>query len=93
MKKVKEKSTAIPDFPYLSTFVRTFKYHFGAAHGKERAPLHPLPIICYTYPTMMKFGTFKPYLKKKQKICKSRETALEFSIFHQKLAKFRYVRK
>ena len=24
----------------------------------------PLPKICYTYPTMMKLGTVKPYLKK-----------------------------
>ena len=42
----------------------------------------PLPKICHTYPTMMKPGTFIPYLKKIQKICKSHDTPLEFC-WHQ----------
>ena len=38
----------------------------------------PLPKICHIYPTMMKLGTLIPYLKKIQKIYKSRDTSLEF---------------
>ena len=34
--------------------------------------------ICLTYPTIMKLGTVVPYLKKIQKIYKSRDTPLEF---------------
>ena len=43
--------------------------------GSKKAPL---PKICHTYPTMMKFGTVIPYLKKIQKIYESRDTPLEF---------------
>ena len=42
----------------------------------------PLPKICYTYPTLMKLGTFLPYLKKMQKVYKSRDTDLDFC-WHQ----------
>ena len=38
----------------------------------------PLFKICHTYPTMMKRGTVKPYLRKTQKKYKSRDTSLEF---------------
>ena len=50
---------------------------FGAAHrwGGKKLPLLK---TCHTYPTMMKLGTIIPYLKKIQKICKSRETPPEF---------------
>ena len=34
--------------------------------------------ICHTYPTIMKRGTVIPYLKKVEKIYKSRETSLDF---------------
>ena len=34
--------------------------------------------ICLTYPAIMKLGTVVPYLKKIQKIYKSRDTPLEF---------------
>ena len=34
--------------------------------------------ICYTYPTIMKFGTVIPYLKKTEKMYQSRDTPLEF---------------
>ena len=37
---------------------------FGAANGSGVQKGHPLPKICHTYPTMMKLGTFIPYLKK-----------------------------
>ena len=42
----------------------------------------PLPKICHTYPTMMKLGTVIPYLRKIQKMYKSRDTSLEFC-WHQ----------
>ena len=52
---------------------------FGAAHGygggSKKAPL---PKICHTYSKMMKPATVIPYLKKVQKIYKSRDTPLEF---------------
>ena len=38
----------------------------------------PLPKICHTYPTKMKLSTIIPYLKKTQKIYKSRSTPLGF---------------
>ena len=38
----------------------------------------PLPKICHTYPTMTKLGTVISYLRKIQKIYKSRDTYLEF---------------
>ena len=44
--------------------------------GVKKVP--PLPKICHTYPTMMKLGAAIPYLKKIQKIYKSRVTPLEF---------------
>ena len=42
----------------------------------------PLPKIRFTYPTMMKLGTVIPYLRKIQKMYKSRDTSLEFC-WHQ----------
>ena len=50
---------------------------FGATHGWGDQE-GPLSKICHTYPTMMKFGTVIPYLKKIQKIHKLRDMALEF---------------
>ena len=44
--------------------------------GDRKAP--SLSKICHTYPTLMKFGTVIPYLKKIQKIHKSYDTPLEF---------------
>ena len=49
---------------------------FGAAHSQKAPP--PLPNICHTYPTMMKLGTGRPYLKKIQKIYESRGTPPDF---------------
>ena len=55
---------------------------FGTAHGwggwGGGAKRPPLPKIFHTYPTVMKLGTVKPYLKKIQKIYQSRETHPEF---------------
>ena len=54
---------------------------FGAAHGWGTF-LTPLPRIRHTNPTMMKLGTVIPYLKKIQKMYKSRDTPLGFC-WHQ----------
>ena len=51
---------------------------FRAAHGWGGRKEAPLPKICHTYPTMMKFGIAIPYLKKTQKINESRDISLEF---------------
>ena len=37
----------------------------------------PFPKNCFIYPTMMKLGTFMPYLKEIRKIYESRDTSLE----------------
>ena len=52
----------------------------GTAHGwwGEGVIRYPLRKSCHTYPTMMKLGNVIPYLKKIEKIYKSRETPLEF---------------
>ena len=50
---------------------------FGAALGWSGggggAKRPPLPKICHTYPTMIQHDTIIPYLKKIQKIYKSRD--------------------
>ena len=55
---------------------------FEAGHRWVGAKKPPHPKICHTYPTMIKLDKFIPYLKKIQKIYKSRETPLEFC-WHQ----------
>ena len=55
---------------------------FGAAQGWGDQKVPPLHKICHSYPTMMKLGTLTPYLKKIEKIYKSRDTPLEF-YWHQ----------
>ena len=54
---------------------------FRAAHGWGGL-FGPLPKICHRYPTMMKFGTVIPFLRKTQKLYKSRDTFLGFC-WHQ----------
>ena len=49
---------------------------FGAAHGWGGGGFFLK--IRHTYPTMMKLGTDIPYLRKIQKMHKSRDTSLEF---------------
>ena len=53
---------------------------FGAAHGLGRGGAFwpQLIKIRYTYPAMMKLGTVIPYLRKIQKMYKSRDASLEF---------------
>ena len=52
---------------------------FGAGHEWRRGCLFsPLPKICHTDPTMIKLGAVIPYVKKIQKMYKSRDTSLEF---------------
>ena len=58
---------------------------FGTAHGWGRGglpkrSLHPK--TCHTYPTMMKFNTVIPYLKKIKKKIWIRDTPLDFC-WHQ----------
>ena len=47
----------------------------GGGGGKKPPP----PKICRPHPAMMKLGPLISYLKKIQKIYKSRDTPLEFS--------------
>ena len=64
--------------------------------GGQKIPPPPLPKICHTYPTMIKFGTVIPYLKKTQKLYESRDTSLEFcwyQLFLQEISKFFYIKK
>ena len=69
---------------------------FGAAHGwGRRGQKGPLPNICHTYPTMMKFGTVIPCLKEIQKIYESRQTHPEFcwhQHFSPEISKFCYIK-
>ena len=57
---------------------------FGAAHGwgGGGAFCPPLLKIRHTYSTVMKLGTVIPYLRKIQKMHKSRDTSLQFC-WHQ----------
>ena len=65
---------------------------FWGCSRMEGAFLAPLPKIRLTYPTMMKLGTVIPYLRKIQKMHKSRDTSLEF-IFSSEISKFCYIKK
>ena len=53
---------------------------FRAAHkwGGGGVKKAPFPKVCCTYPIMMKLGKIIAYIKKIQKIYKSRDTLLEF---------------
>ena len=69
---------------------------FGAAHGWEWAKGPSLPIICHTYPTIMKLGAVIPYLENINKIYQSRDTLLssaDVSIFKSKISRLRYIKK
>ena len=55
---------------------------FEAAHRWGGAKRPALPIICHTYPTMMKLGTVIPNLKKIQKLYESCDTFPDFC-WHQ----------
>ena len=60
------------------------------------AKMPTLPKICHTYPTMMKFGTVIPHLKKIQKIYKLRDTSFssaDISIFSPEISKLCYIKK
>ena len=50
---------------------------FGAAYGRGGTK-RPPSLKSVTHPTMMKLGTVISYLKKIQKIYRSRDTPLEF---------------
>ena len=59
---------------------------------KRGAKRSLLPIICHTYPAMMKLGTVIPYLKKIQKIYESRDIT-DISIFSPEISKFCSIKK
>ena len=83
-----KKNKNITHFLLLTLFRMGF---FGAPRVWGEGFWLPLPKICHTYLTMMKLGTVIPYLRKIQKICKSRDRPLisgDVSIFHRKSANF-----
>ena len=53
----------------------------GGGGGGGGAFWPPLLEICHTYPTMMKLGTVIGYLRKTQKIYKSRDSSLQHQQF------------
>ena len=55
-----------------------FRAAYGWRVGGKKAPLPKICHIILQYPTMMKIDTTIPYLKKIQKMYKSRDTSLEF---------------
>ena len=67
---------------YLENMLTLFRMgFFGTAHGWGGGGgglFRLLLKIRHTYPAMMKLGTVIPYLKKIQKIYKSRETSFKF---------------
>ena len=69
---------------------------FGTAHGLGGLLGGGLPKISHTYPTIMKLGTVTPYLKKIQKLNKSRDTPLysaDISTFLPEISKFCCIKK
>ena len=48
--------------------------HFRGCSRMGGPKRPPLPKICHTYPAIIKLGTVIPYLKRIQKIYKSRDT-------------------
>ena len=64
-------------FRLTNVYLTLFKWLFRGCSqmGGQRGPL---PQIFHTYPTMMKLGTVIPYLKKIQKIYKSRNKPCDF---------------
>ena len=56
----------------------------------------PLPKICHTYTAMVKLGAVIPYLKKIQRMHKTRDTPLisaDISDFLPEISKFCYIKK
>ena len=76
---------------------------FGAAHRwgegggpKTPPPPPPLPKTSHSYPTMMKLGTVKPYLKKPKKDMNHVTHPLSYAdinIFSLEISRFCYIRK
>ena len=56
----------------MGPFGATYRWGGGGTKNPYRYKI-------YTYPTMIELGTVIPYLKKFQKIFKSRDTPIEFS--------------
>ena len=74
----------LPVSRFCNSFLTLFRMgFFGAAHGSWGVPFWSLLLkICHTYLAMMKLGTVMPYLRKIQKMYKSRDTSLDFC-WHQ----------
>ena len=88
-----KKNKNITHFLLLTLFRMGF---FGAPRGWGKGFWLPFPKIFHTYLTMMKLGTVIPYLRKIQKIYKSRDTPLisaDVSIFSPEISKFCYIKK
>ena len=87
----------VPQFQY-SSYLTVFRmgYFQGCSQIGRRGRETNLTKICYTYPTMMKLGTVKPYIKKIQKIFKSCDIHLKFHwcrIFLLEISQFCYIKK
>ena len=65
-------------FPIMTHLSLLRMVVFGAVHGWEGDKKPPFPKICHIYLTMMKLGTFIPYLKKIQKVYESHDTRPDF---------------
>ena len=75
----RKKTPKLGNFLSLTLFRMGF---FRAAHrwgGGGGAFWPPLTKICHRHPAMTKLGSFMPYLRKIQKMYKSRDTSYEFS--------------
>ena len=83
---------SVSDFYRFWTLTQFTTCLFRATHGWGRVGTKArLPKICHTFPTMMKLGTVKPYVRKIQKIYNSHDTPLSFaeiSIFSLKISYF-----
>ena len=81
----------------MISFVNTNSPLVDTFFGFPLATKRPLLLkICHTYPTMMKVGTFIPYLNKIQKkyrSCYKPLSSAEISSFSSEINKFRYIKK
>ena len=62
----------------VATFIEVTKEKTGSGGGGGGGIFGPLLKIRHTYTTMMKLGTCISYLRKIQKVYKSRDAFLEF---------------
>ena len=65
-------------FTFRNVYLTLFRIDFLGAARRWGGQKDPLSKICHTYPTMMKLGAVIPYLKKIQKMYKSRNKPCDF---------------